>query len=142
MSLHADVVHRALSLDEQCVHALRNRGLRLTRAERQVLYRVVRQKGSEEFFLGGVLGIHLVLFLLFAWVLRALGDQLGVPILHELAGLALFGAAFPFVAQFFRWVLHSFGPIRAWRTRRFETARGRAECVLSEISERTAPVTA
>lgn len=141
MTFNTDAVHREFSIVEQCGNALRDRDLRLTRADRKVLYRVVRQKGSEEFFLGGLLGIQLVLFALLAWVLRALGNQLDVPVLHELAGIALFGAVFPLVMQFLRWVLHSFRPIRAWLTSRSDKAQDRAERVLSEISERTAQVT-
>ncbi|MDH6288203.1 hypothetical protein M2275_003109 [Rhodococcus opacus] len=142
MTLHADAVQRELPIDEQCLNALRNRDLRLTRTDRKVLCRVVRQKRSEEFFLGGLLGIQLALFVLFAAYLRVLGDQLDLPVLHELAGLALCGAVFPFVMQILRWVLQSLRPIRTWLASRSETAHGRAERVLSEISERTAQVTA
>lgn len=142
MTLNADGVQRELPIDEQCVSALRNRELRLRRADRKVLCRVVRQKGSEQFFVGGLLGIQIALFVLFAGVLSTLSDQLDLPILRNLAALALCGAVFPVVMQILRSVLHSFRPIRTWLTRRAETAQDRAEHVLSEISERTAQVTA
>jgi len=73
MTLHSDAVQRELPIDEQCLKALRNRDLRLTRTDRKVLCRVVRQKGSEEFFLGGLLGIQLALFVFFCSVSARFG---------------------------------------------------------------------
>ncbi|KXX58079.1 hypothetical protein AZG88_09105 [Rhodococcus sp. LB1] len=141
MTLNADAVQRELPIDEQCLSALRNRDLRLRRADRKILCRVMRQKGSEAFFVGGLLGIEMALFILIAGVLITLGDDLDLPVLRNLAVIALCGAVFPAVMQILRSVLHSFRPIRTWLTRRAELAQDRAEHVLSEISGRIAHAT-